>query len=333
MSHTEFFPYPFEAQALTLDYRLEQEDLRTDERGKIRADGVADTADIKLAFEVHVAEDTLTQVLPAAELADPQVEVMVTVRSIASRTRRKVRLSDTGGVWAGTLEDPKRELYGELTLEPMLVRTAKGSDPGYAQHVGARLAGGEPVTVQVDEPPISSGGFLDIKFEVFRESGAWERRKQPNLLYWLETESRETPRLWLNEGIPHLKPVVFAKGPRGYNVRIRDAFFDTLVSQVWTTLAAIAFTSLALAVQAADGEEEADPIAELPDWQQHVIDYWALRLFVGTRAECLEALSAEVSASHRLPGLFDRLSRAVQKHAQSTRAFQGLIRIRDREGV
>src|SRR3712207_8127217 len=40
-----------------------------------------------------------------------------------------------------------------------------------------------------------------------------------------------------------------AKGPRGYNLRIRDAMFDTIVSQVWTSLAAVAITNLALVIQ------------------------------------------------------------------------------------
>ena len=46
--------------------------------------------------------------------------------------------------------------------------------------------------------------------------------------------------LWLNSGIEHFQYVAHARGPRGRNIRIRDATFDSIVTQAWTSLVSIA---------------------------------------------------------------------------------------------
>jgi hypothetical protein len=290
---------------------------------------------VMLALEVLVANGTYERVLPENEQSDPPVEVVMAVRSISSRERELVGLERHDGGWRGALDVPKSEVYGELTLYPMLVRTRAGDTTAFASHVGALVASGTEVIVEIDEPPVPLGGFLEINWDNFRQSSNPKRSAQPDLLYMLDTD-RETPILWLNEAIGggEFKSIMHAHGPRGYNLRIRDAMFDTIVSQVWTSLGAIAITNLAVvAAEHREANDDSNPVDELPEWHQRVISFWAPHLYGGSRADAIREIEATAGDKRLLPELFDKMSVAVQKWAGTNKAYHGLIRMRDREGV
>jgi len=333
MTRTEFFPYPMALGALTLEYELAGDHLEA-EANRIFAVAVPESETVCVRLSVDVADGSLDKVLPETERPDPPVAVIVAVRSISSRERRAVVLEKDGTTWRGELALPKTHLYGQVDLEPTLVRTSSGSDDNFAAHPGALIASGAPVTIEIDESPTPIGGYLEIKFDNFRESANPKRSARAELLYILDTD-RDTPILWLNEGIPEFKIVMLTKGPRGRNLRVRDAMFDTIVSQVWTALASIALTELALVIaeQKATEDQDSDPVASLPEWHGQVINFWATHLFHGSRAEAIERIIELASDKRRLPELYDALSYAVQTWAGTDRAFRGLLRLRDSEGV
>ena len=332
MSRAAFFPYPFAAGELHLTYELQSDGLEEGDAQKIRAEAVAEEGPVSVKLRVSMGDDALGRVLPEAERASPPVAIVVAARSIQSRCRELIRLVPADGHWEGELECQKRDLFGEVMLEPWLIRTAGGAEGAYAAHVGALLASGEGVVLEVDEPPVPPGGFLDIRFENFKESGNAARSANPGLLYMLDT-NQETPILWLNEAIDEFKSIMLTRAPRGGNLRVRDAMFDTIVSQVWTALASIAFSRLALEAQAMVDGDEADPVEALPDWHQRVINFWAPQLFDGSRAEAIEQVVDAATDPQVVADLWDRLSLAVQKQARTGHAFRGLVRLRDREGV
>ncbi len=333
MSRAAFFPYPFADGALQLTCELEGEYLELGETGRILAEAVPETDSVAVTLRVDLAESTLEQVLPDLELGAPPVVVVVAARSISARRREVLRLAADDGHWSGSLNWPKQDLFGEITLEPALIRTEAGTDGSFATHCGALLASGDAVTLELDEPPVPPGGFLDIRFENFKESGNFKRSARPDLLYMLDTD-RETPILWLNEGISHFKAVMLAKGPRGGNLRVRDAMFDTIVSQVWTSLASLAFCRLAVDARSLEeNDDDSDPIEGLPEWHQRVINFWAPQLYDGSKSEAIEQVVEAATDAALVSELWDKLSLAVQKQARTHYAFRGLIRLRDREGV
>jgi hypothetical protein len=332
VSRTEFFPYRFAAQALHLEYDLDA-DLGLGDGGNILAVDLPEAATVALTLKVSVENGTYERVLPPDEHQDPPIAVVVAVRSIPSRTRRLVHLERSDAGWAGTIDLAKAELFREATLTPAMVRVAGGDDPRYAEHAGAWLASGDEVRIEVDDAPVPPGGYLDVKFDNFREGPSPKRNQHPDLLYVLDTD-RETPILWLNEDVDEFKGVMLSKGRRGYNLRVRDAMFDTLGSQVWTSLASLAFTNLALTLQQQrETDDESDPFESLSEWHQRVLNFWAPRLFEGSRPEAMEEVRRAAADTRLLPDLFDRLSVAVQQWLESDRVFRGLIRMRDREGV
>ena len=161
MSRTQFFPYPVAEHALTLRYDLKADHLEVGETGRILAEAVPESEPVRLALAVSVEDGTYDRVLPEDERDHPPVEVVVAVRSITARERAALKLQLSDGGWHGDIEIPKKDLFGEVTLEPMLIRTAAGDDAGYAEHIGALIADGEAVTVEIDEAPVPPGGFLD----------------------------------------------------------------------------------------------------------------------------------------------------------------------------
>lgn len=333
MSRVEIFPYPAEPLALELSYEYDTELLEEGGERLILAEGLPEDGELAITVRVEVADATLAKLVPASEMPSPPVALIVGVTSNSSRKRRAVPLGDVDGVWTGTVRIPKAELFGKLTLSPRLVRTSVGTDVDYACHEGALLAAGDPVLVEVDASPAPAGGYLDIRFENFAESTSDALNQVPEQLYSLDA-GRDVPILWLNSGVEGFESALSTKARRGSPRRLRDAMYDTIVSQVWTSLAAMAFTALAVKIgEFAAAGDDSDPLEELSEWNQRVITFWATKIFPMAKPEALEKVKHGVVDAKLLPDLYRGLAREVQKQAATREAFTGLVRWREGDGV
>jgi hypothetical protein len=335
VSRATFYPYPTVDDGIGLNLEAAAEAPLEPQGRTIPAQELGDNETLILDLQAEVEPSAYDWVLPEDERSEPPTELRVAVRSVQSRRRFSVRLDPMGDQtrFGGQVELPKREYHGEVTLEPSLVRVSPGDDPGYAQHLGAQLVFGDSAVVQVDEPPVPPGEYLEIDFEDFLTSPNRQRRQHADLLYSLDT-ARETPKLWLNSRVEDFQQVMRHDSPRGRLRRIRDATFDTIVSQVWTSLASIAFSALAMRM-ASQGEEdsEEDPIEGLPDWEQRVIYFWAPRLYPGGREDALEEVRSAARVPEHFAELHERLGTAIQDWVKSPEAFKGLMRWYHGEGV
>lgn len=332
MSHVEFYPYPTDAGSLSLRCEVDHAHAVT-EGGRVLLQGLSDGDTATATLIVSLGDDTLDRVLPEIERAAPPVAVLVIAQSTESRIRRAVTLTKLdGATWTEELPLPKSHLYGRVVLEPVLIRTGPGSDPRYAQHAGARLAWGPEAQVEIDDAAIPEGGYIEIKWDDFKHSVNPVRKRNPDLVYALDTE-KDPPMLWLNSGIDQLKGVMHAKGPRGRNIRIRDAMNDVVVTQVWTSLVSVVMGRLA---DEMSEEQEAEAALEgLNDWESRVVHHWAPLLFpqAGTRAEAITDFADYSHDADLRPALQERLGMAAQRQARTAYAFRGLVRLRDNEGV
>lgn len=331
MSRATFYPYPFAGEGLELSVRTDDERVELTET-TIDATSLRDSESLAVDFEVRGVPEALGWLIPEAEQKEPPVAVMVVARGVGARRREAIMLEPgADGGWHGRAHWPKSVLFGELELTARLLRTTGNSEPGFARDAGSELATSAKVVLKVDEGPLKPGGYLDIQFEDFAESADAFRRSRATALYVVDTR-QDRPVLWLNAGIKELRRVLQAKGPRGHNIRVRDAVFDSIVSQGWTAL-----VTQALARVVADLASEADVGLEvvdaLPEWQQRTLHYWAPRVYPGSRDEALARLVQAAGDLSSHSDLWMRLGAAVQDHARSAYAFRGLIRLRDREGV
>lgn len=332
MSHVEFFPYPTAAGSLVLTCESDDPSALIEDR-RVQLQALAEDQEVELSLTVTAAEGSLETALPASELDAPPVRIMVVLRGVPARTRQSIALEAEGErTWTGKVSFSKADLYRTLALEPVAIRATKGTDTGYAQHVGARLGWGLSVAIEIDDPPIPTGGYLDIQWDDFKHSDKPLRKSNSDLMYMLDTEG-ETPKLWLNSGIDQLKPVMHVSGPRGRSLRVRDAVFDTIVSQVWSSLVSAILVKLASEL---GEEEDSDAVLEmLNDWELRILHHWAQHLFPesGDRGDAIGEVLYYAAAPELRGALQDRLGMAVQRHARTVYAFKGLIRLRDGEGV
>jgi hypothetical protein len=334
MSRVAFLPYPV-VDDLQLRCTSTTPDVEVASRVEIHAFEASDDTVLGIDLELEVPDTVLERVLPSDEVTRPPVTVAVAVRSISGRDRSLLSLDQagSGAVYRGALRLPKRGTFGEMQLEPVMVRTSAGSDPSYARHFGARLAWGETVRLLIDEPPPIPGTYLEIKWEDFGQSGDQRRRNTSNNLYSLDLDP-DTPVLWLNEAVPDFRRAMESKARRGYPGRVRNAVFDGMAGQVWTTLLTKAISTLSVKMAACEADEREDQFELLKEWEQRVLHFWAPRLFPEYAKE--EALAEVTQAAMReamLPMLLENIVAAVQDWLKSSETFRGSYRIVTGEGV
>jgi hypothetical protein len=336
VSRVAFFPYPTAPDSLELRCKSSTADVEAISATTLYAYETPEEATLEISLELQLPEDLVESLIGDCERDDPPVRPVVTARSIESRCRRMVGLDPVDGepgLHRGLLELPKREIYGEIRLEPALIRIAPGEDPDYARHLGARLAWGPAVRLVADEPPVPPGAYLEIRWEDFFQSASPRRKRQSGHLYYLDLDS-DTPVLWLNERIPDLKAVLQETASRGYVRRVRDTTFDSIASQVWTTLLAKAILAFALCLAGAQEGEEEDPMNALPEWEQRVIGFWSTRIYPDkTRQEALEEIAHAARRPEYLAELMENAASAVQEWLGSAEVFRSTARLVRGEGV
>ena len=296
---------------------------------------VPDDSEVTIRLHVLERDNPLGTVVSEHERSDPPLKMLVTARSLGSRFRRSIALTrDSEGEWTGELKLAKRDVFGSIELEPVIIRTKPGGDSGFAGHVGARLAWGPIVVAYLDDPPSSAGQSLEIKWDDFKKTlNSW-RKDHEESLYLLDMNV-EPPELWLNEAIPHFKNVAHSSGRRGREMRVRNATFAVIAAQVWTSLLGAVATNLARLGQ---GDADPDPdqaLESLSEWESRVVYHWSPLLFpeAGSRPEAVAKLVALAASPQEQGRLQQLLAPRVLENADATRSFAGLIRLRDGDGV
>jgi hypothetical protein len=319
MSRASFYPYAVAPDALALECALDPEPERAG--GRFVFEGMPDDG-VTATFTAELVPGTIERVFPEEERANPPAAVYVLIRSTSSRVRRAFELDRQDQfLYSGEFEIDPDVFFGEVVFEPVLARRRpQHQDDRFATHAAARLAWGPAVTLEVDEVGMRSGNYLDAQFEDFTESANARRREHADLLYVLDTD-RSTPKLWLNKAVPMFEQVMKSKARNAPVRKLRDGIYASIGAQVWTSLFSIAVGALSL-----EGDEEnpLDALAELPDWHQRVLNFWAPRVYPEhEKTDALAALARAACRMEGLPDLHDRFGLAVQEWTTAASAFEG----------
>ena len=335
MSQLALFPYAFAQGALTLTCEVMGIDAENRPGGALLLlEEVPASAEINLAVRVGVAPGTLERVLLPDELGAPPVRVAAVIRSIPSRLRRLVDLSeDPADGFEAAVVIPRTSLHQSFSISPVVMRTApRDNVDGFGCHPGALLANGDAIEVLLEEPPTPPGGYLDVEFEDFRDSGNPLRRSRPRVLVAIDVAG-EFPKLWLNSGIPNLREVLTTRARRGPKARIRDATYQSISSQVWTSLLFASLESLTTATD--DGVEGRAALDELVEWQKRVVHFWAPKLYpdLADREQALDEIARSAASGTGLRELHELAAPAIQEWTGAKASFDGLTRILTGDGV
>jgi hypothetical protein len=336
MSRYLLRPYPYLPDALTLTVTPAELDYEIQPGGSLLiTEDLSDSAEIHFNVSIDVVRGFVDGLVPAGERADPPVALGVAIRTVSARSRSLQILGPvtTELEYVTTLSFRRGDLLDSVELRPLLIRTDAGDeDSGFAWFKGAALADGKVAVVLFEERPMPTGAHIDIVYEDFRSSRNELRRQQNRAIFALDLEGDE-PVLILNSAHERLESVTRSTARRGVPRRVRDATYDTIVCQAWTSMIAASLTALA-----SEGDLRLEPremLDLLPGWQQRVLHYWATRLFpeLGDRQQAI----AEIADYVRDPGLTgslqQRVSLAVQELSRSDEAFAGLVAVLTGEGL
>ena len=335
MSQLALFPYAFAQGALTVTCEVEGVDAESRPGGALLLlDDVPVTSDLNLTLRVGIAPGTLDRVLPPDELGVPPVRVAAVIRSIPSRLRRIVDLTeDPATGFNAAIAISRASLHQSFAVSPVLMRTvARERRDGFGGHAGALLADGDPVEVLLEEPATPPGGYLDVEFEDFRESGNALRRSWSRVLVAIDVAG-EFPKLWLNSGIPNLQEVLTTRARRGAKARIRDATYQSISSQVWTSLLFASLESLSSSLE--DEVQDRAALDELTEWQKRVVHFWAPKLYpnLSDRDQALDEICRSAASGAGLRELHELAAPAIQDWTGAKSSFDGLTRILTGDGV
>lgn len=332
MTRVVFSPFPTAPDGVLSTYRTAG-GVTAESGGQLDARGRSGDELLELEVTTSVGPGVMENLCPPEERHEPPLQMVVTARSIESRLRRSFPLvREDGSTWSGTIVLDPSQMAGQVQLGTHLVRARRGSSTSHADQIGARLSWDQPVEVVFDDRPLSSGGYLELRYEDFSASGDAARRRQKEQLFGLEL-SGENPVLYLNEAVPDLKRVLEHTGTRGATVRARDAAFATVATQVWTTLGAASVTALTVALAAPDAPTAEEVVAGLPEWQQRVLRQLAPSMYDGDRDGTVDALVADLVGDPTAMHVHTLLGFAAQRQARVPHAFQGLVRLETRDGV
>ncbi len=289
-------------------------------------------AALEVELEVAVNQELLARVLPPDQVETPPIAVLIAEESDRGRLRLvHSTVEKARGTFA--LAEPLRfshaDVFGEITLTPVVVRARGTASAPFAGHLGALIADGEPVVVSIDSKPPDSGRFLENEYQPFSSGGIDGRILQlkefSNLMYFLDTRKDEAI-LYLNSEVRSLQTIMSApKQKRGVNQRIKDATFAAITAQVWPQLFERACAELLLRLS----EPEFDvgsgaAVDDAPDWAAKTVEYIAEKLYDSRKlADCISELETELF--EKKEQLYPKVDKLIEEMVDPNGAFEGLV--------
>jgi len=310
MSMQAFYPYPVAPEGLELS-------AQSDPDLPLGSDG---------AYLVYVERPDVLRLQVNAELtADAtdfleaeglnQYRVSLILRSVQSRRRLALPLDESTGSRAAKVEFKRHDWSGDVGLQAVLTAEQSNGDDGSQ---GKLVAWSRELRLVFDEPQFPPGSSLKVEWADFSN----EPGLDPKHLFALRERDGQ-PVILLNQAFPEAVAVLESKGTHGPKARVRDATYQMIVHQGWSSLLATALDSLAEADEGATAEEA---LSEIKGWEERVLRPWAPYLIPESES-ALDDLYAQI---HR-PGfvtelLVQRLPDAIQRRFKTYNGFDGLVR-------
>jgi len=331
---TEFFPYQFQQNALTLKVKevcldgKSYSHLVQGDAGAIDLTAFPNWSVADIAVEAEIAPSMSETVLPKNEQTEKPwrvvvaaVSLMGSARQIGWRQSERLAPSDAAGLhWAGKLEFQRSDLGAAIRLRAFVTRAQPPTLPlpGYANEPSMRLAQSEEWVIQIDPRSILPGKSMKVEWANFKTSLDSRLNKTSDSLYFLGLD-QDMPILYLNEDIQDFKAVLTKPGHIGSAAAIRDTLFRSIAQPIWLTLALESATS------------HWDDESNRPEWQQSVLQQIAPKVYPDDSAEvAVEKLVADGRDRQGQTLLLQRLIPVIQNSLElkktTTRLFKDALR-------
>lgn len=329
MTKQRFYPYPVcDGLELTVTSLEPEQSMDPNTRYLRLWEAPADLW--KLQLEIHVPEDAAEQVLPESERSDPPLEIAVTLRSASSRIREAMPFELAPGTTKHEFVLDYTRWSGLIEVDASLVRTRDATTAGgpWATRGHTVVGRAEQVRIDVDEPARPPGDSLEIRWENFAESSIVSLNQHPDHLFALrESGIGEAPILYLNQGVEGAVATLTSTATTGAKARARDAAFQTIAHQVWSSVLASCLSELKDNTLTDQEVSMEDALDALEPWMRAVIEQWAPWLCPDAgESEALQNVWELVDGGKWENLLTDRMPTAISARFDTTRGFRGLVK-------
>lgn len=332
IKHETFFPYKFDERGLVLDVvHLEIDGssfnnyINSPDK-EISIYSHDDWTKAKLVFDLTASKNIAASVLADDELHTLPWVPIITISCPYTRKRKVLSLKvnpKNKYNWIGEVSIGHDEYYKRIDLRAFLIRSKDylGNDVNIAKKRGMRIASSEDWNIFVDSPVLPPGKMLDIRWINFQKSKDNTIREVSGTPFYLDFR-RDTPILWLNEGVADLKAVLMSSATRGAIATIRNSIFDSISQTVWCGL----FNEALMSIEDDDsGGEPAEPPEE---WQKIILKRMAPRIFIGRNSdEAYEELLKSAYDPDMSPVISSRLITSVLNFLAVTKNLSSLMKM------
>jgi hypothetical protein len=335
MTARRLYPYTF-SDGLELRVDAVTPEIPMDEPTRYLRLWEEDAESWQVLATIRLPSSVLDAVLPPVERAAPPVALRLRLRSTSSRLRRTYDLAlpevATDAVELA-LDIDAATWSGFIDVEALLVRTEDSASGAgrWAVTRGTILAAATPIRIDVDTPVTPPGDSLTVQWEDFETSEKALLKRARGTLFALESSQTRDhpPTLLLNSSIDGIRTVLESKGKHGWAARSRDAVFQTIVHQGWSSLIGSALGELKdqAALRPDEGEEVLEEVlAALSEWMQTVLRTWAPLLWPEEPTErAVERTWEAVRVGDWEELMHERLPVAIAKRFDTAKGLRGLV--------
>lgn len=328
MSRQRFYPYPV-CQDLGLSIDSTEPELGMDASTNYLRLWEVPADKWALRVIVTVPEDAAARVLPESEREEPPMDLVLTLRSTTSRRRDALSFTYQPGETRHELVLDADVWSGVVDVDASLVRNRHADDARgpWARDAHMVLGRAPQVRIDVDEPPRPPGESLEIKWADFATSPLAALNRHPDHLFALrESPAGDAPVLYLNQGVEGAVATLTSTGATGHKARTRDAVFQTIAHQVWSSVVSSSLCELKDNALTDDAITPDDALDQLAPWMRAVIEQWAPWLFPDTdQIEAMQRVWELVEGGKWEQLLAERLPTAIAERFDTTRGFRGLV--------
>ncbi|MHB8220583.1 MAG: hypothetical protein ACYDHU_09740 [Acidimicrobiales bacterium] len=314
----EFF-YPFTVTALTAEFTPTSTGVSVMQDGAF--DAFTDEPDeIRIDVKAHIDGKFLTQLLPPDTDPGVALAAAVVVQSKEGRNRLAHHLSGSPGNWSGMVTLRRSQWRGPVDLYAKLHLSGPlPASDGKAADKGAAVAWSERTRVFFDERDDQpSGRSLRIDWIHFKE----DPELVDDHIFAMRPDPGGPPVILLNLDFENAYAVLDSRGTHGPKARVRDATFQIIVHQCWTSILTDAWGSLVQIPRQAES-----PMEELPSWKREVLVDWCVDLFPGTDTIGAQAALIEAAQGGDISDMVTRgIPTAIQSRLSTSRGFSGLVK-------
>lgn len=283
----------------------------------------------KISATVSVPEDAAERVLPESDRRDGvPLQLILTLRSATSHLRDSFREDFAAGEVTFDVDIARERYSGFVDMQVHLVRTRETEYSGaYAAGAWMVVGSSDVVRIDVDEPARPPGDALEIMWSNFTEStDPWLKEHDSNLFAVRTSPGGGPPTVHLNSAVEGAVAVLSSTGTTGRKARARDAIFNMVAHQTWSSILASALGELKdLTISAETTLDEA--MQTLDGWMAAVVRDWAPWLFTDAdRDEALTELWEQVKTGQWEDVLTDRLPNAIQSRFETHRGLTGFVK-------